>query len=74
VSMFDAVLTITNVNDIYNSGKPGDLAGFGFLIGWWRNGDPTGGAAYPTIVDQSANSNDGTMTNMVAADIVTDVP
>jgi hypothetical protein len=74
VSMFDAVLTVTNVNDIYNSGKPGDLTGFGFLIGWWRNGDPTGTGAFPTIVDQSTNSNDGTMTNMISADIVTDVP
>ncbi len=74
VSMFDAVLTVTNVNDIYNSGKPGDLTGFGFLIGWWRNGDPTGTGAFPTIVDQSTNSNDGTMTNMASGDIVTDVP
>ena len=74
VSMFDAVLTITNVNDIYNSGKPGDLAGFGFLIGWWRNGDTAGTGAYPTIVDYSTNSNSGTMTNMASGDIVTDVP
>jgi hypothetical protein len=45
-----------------------------YLLGYWRNGDPTGTGAFPTIVDQSSNSNDGTMTNMASGDIVTDVP
>ena len=74
VSMWDKMLNTTEVQNIYNSGTPTDLTGETYLIGWWRNGDPTGGGAYPTIVDQSTNSNDGTMTNMVVGDIVTDVP
>jgi len=44
------------------------------LVGWWRMGDPNGTAAFPTIVDQSTNSNDGTMTNMTSSDIETVVP
>jgi len=74
VSMWDKALNPAQVQNIYNSGTPTDLTGETFLIGWWRNGDPTGAGAYPTIVDQSTNSNDGTMTNMSSGDIVTDVP
>ncbi len=74
VSMWDKTLTLAAAQDIYNSGTPTDLTGGSALIGWWRNGDPTGTGAYPTIVDQSTNSNDGTMTNMASGDIVTDVP
>lgn len=74
VSMWDDELGSSEVAAIYNSGTPTDLTGEGNLIGWWRNGDPTGTGAFPTIVDQSTNSNDGTMTNMASGDIVTDVP
>ena len=74
VSMWDDELGSSEVASIYNSGTPTDLTGEGNLIGWWRNGDPTGTGAFPTIVDQSTNSNDGTMTNMASGDIVTDVP
>ena len=74
VSMWDKMLNNTQVQDIYNSGTPTDLTGATDLIGWWRNGDPTGTGAFPTIVDQSTNSNDGLMTNMTSGDIVTDVP
>ena len=31
-------------------------------------------ATYPTIPDESTNSNSGTMTNMTEGDIVADVP
>ena len=37
-------------------------------------GDPNGQASYPTITDDGSASNDGTMTNMSASDIETDVP
>tara|TARA_B110000211_G_scaffold228234_2_gene284153 strand:+ start:505 stop:1209 length:705 start_codon:yes stop_codon:yes gene_type:complete len=43
-------------------------------ISWWRMGDPNGQASYPTITDDGSASNDGTMTNMIATDIETDVP
>tara|TARA_R100000664_G_C2740541_1_gene129094 strand:+ start:295 stop:1083 length:789 start_codon:yes stop_codon:yes gene_type:complete len=73
-SMWNKELTSGNVTALYNSGEPTNLSGEAGLIGWWRMGDPNGAAAYPTIVDQSTNSNDGTMTNMASGDIVTDVP
>jgi hypothetical protein len=40
-------------------------------IAWYRNGD---GDTYPTIADNGSGGNDGTMTNMDAGDIVSDVP
>ena len=74
VSLFDDVLSAAQVTSFYNSGTPTDLSSEDYLLGYWRNGDPTGTGAFPTIVDQSTNSNDGTMTNMASGDIVTDVP
>ena len=69
------------MNAVYNSGEPialdsntKDYGQSSNLVGWWRMGDPNGTAAFPTIVDQSTNSNDGTMTNMTSGDIVTVVP
>ena len=59
---------------IYNSGAPTDLSGESGLVGYWRNGDPNGTAAFPTITDDSSNSNDGTMTNMTSTDFEADVP
>lgn len=73
-AIFDDVLTSSQVTDIYNSGVPADLSSIDYLIGWWRMGDPDGTSSFPTITDQSTNSNNGTMTNMVSGDIVTDVP
>ena len=58
-----------NIATIYNSGTPADLTSLN-PVSWWRMGDD---ATYPTIPDQ-VGSNDGTMTNMAAGDIVTDVP
>ena len=74
VAIFDNAVSQSVINSIYNSGVPNDISGLDYLLGWWRNGDPTGTGAYPTIVDQSSNSNDGTMTGMVSGDIQTDVP
>ena len=73
-SVFNKVLHPTEVATLYNSGVPTDVTEISGCQGWWRNGDPTGQAAYPTISDDSSNSNDGTMTNMSDDDIITDVP
>ena len=73
-SVFNKVLSSSEVSTLYNSGVPTDVTEISGCQGWWRNGDPTGQAAYPTISDDSANSNDGTMTNMADNDIITDVP
>ncbi len=78
VGIWDSVLTAAEITEIYNSGTPlsllkdsGDYSSSGDLIGWWRMGDS---ATYPTIPDDSTNSNNGTMTNMSADDIVQDIP
>lgn len=74
VSLWDKKLDLSDASSLYNSGTPTDLTGMSNLVGWWRMGDPNGTAAYPTIVDQSTNNNDGTMTNMTSSDIETVVP
>ena len=73
-AIFDDALTQEQATTIYNSGVPTDLSDMAYLLGYWRNGDTAGPSVYPTIEDYSANSNDGTMTNMDSGDIVTDVP
>ena len=71
VSLFDVELSAANVTTLYNDGLPYTVAADTGLIGWWRMGDGTltGDpiATYPTIPDDSANSNDGTMTNMASS-------
>jgi hypothetical protein len=81
LGFWDSVLTASEVTAIYNGGTPFDLksdngnyVSSADLIGYWRNGDPNGTASYPTITDDSKNSNNGTMTNMESSDITTDVP
>jgi len=73
----NSTLTAAEVTALYNSGTPinlktdaGDYVSSGELTSYWRMGD---GDSYPTITDNKG-SNNGTMTNMAADDIVTDVP
>ena len=73
-AIFNVVKSATDITDIYNSGTPDDLSSDSNLVGYWRMGDPTGTSAYPTITDDSTNSNNGTMTNMISTDITADVP
>ena len=80
-SVWDTDLDAAELLAVYNSGIPIDLlADSGAYVrksnlqGWWRMGDTEGQSVFPTITDASSNSNDGTMTNMDAADINTDIP
>tara|TARA_R110002020_G_scaffold24074_4_gene79547 strand:- start:264 stop:1121 length:858 start_codon:yes stop_codon:yes gene_type:complete len=41
------------------------------LVGWWRMGDDEGQSLFSTIPDEIEGTNDGTMSNMIAGDIVT---
>lgn len=68
VGIFNTAEPIANLWD--GSGKPTDLTGLN-PIAWYRNGD---GDTYPTITDHGSGGNNGTMTNMDAGDIVSDVP
>ena len=78
VSLFNVELTDAQVTTLYNEALPYTVAADTGLIGWWRMGDGTltgdSIATYPTIPDDSSNSNDGTMTNMTSADFEADVP
>ena len=76
VSIWDDEISESQIELIYNDGAPVSLnlnpIVQTYLIGWWRNGD---GATYPTIPDDSEfYSNAGTMTNMIAGNIITDAP
>jgi hypothetical protein len=74
VSIWDAILTDTDISNIYNSGTPNNLAVHAKaanLQAWYRMGD---GDTFPTVTDNSSNTNDGTMNNMDSGDFVTDVP
>ena len=80
-SVWDKTLTSAELLAVYNGGVPINLlSNTGAYVssldlqGWWRMGDPTGQSSYPTILDDSVNSNNATMTNMVAADIESIVP
>ena len=80
-SVWNKALSSAEILAVYNSGIPinllsntGNYVSSGNLQGWWRMGDPTGTSAFPTITDNSTNTNNGTMTNMVSADIESVVP
>ena len=80
-SVWNKALTSAELLAVYNGGIPvnllsntGDYVSSGDLQGWWRMGDPNGVLSYPTIPDDSTNSNDGTMTNMTSADIEEETP
>jgi hypothetical protein len=59
-----------NASSIYNSGTPLSLSSYSPLA-WYRMGD---GDTFPTLTDNGSGGNNGTMTNMVSGDIVTDTP
>jgi len=70
VAVWDSALTGAQAKAIYNGGTPADLESLN-PVGWWRMGD---GDTFPTLTDHGSGSNNATMTNMGAEDIVSDVP
>ena len=74
VAIWDTALSAGDISALYSAKGTANLNDDGNsanLQGWWRMGD---GDTYPTITDNSTNSNDGTMTNMASDDIVKDTP
>jgi hypothetical protein len=74
VAVWNVVLTPTEVTEIYNSGEPTNLADFSGTAPkvWYRMGD---GATFPNIPDEGSVGTGGlTMYNMLAGDIIEDVP
>ena len=74
-SIFDYSLTSIQAADIYNGGTPISLNNITpGPVHYWRNGDSIGDV-YPTILDVgSLATNNITMQNMTAGDIVSDTP
>ena len=73
VVVYNKELSAAEVIERYNGGQYQDLENssvWGDAISWWRMGD---GDAFATLQDNKG-SNDGTMINMLAEDIVEDVP
>ena len=72
---FDYILTGADNNLLYNGGIPENLNDPLIVavspVNWYRNGD---GDTYPTLIDHGTGLNNGTMQNMVAGDIVPNVP
>lgn len=74
VSVFDKDLSLMEIQDLYNSGKPIDARTIGInpnLVGYWPLDDID---TYPTFTDLSISGNDGTATNMESTDIKLDAP
>ena len=69
VCLFDRIVTPAEITTLSTSPTV-DLTSLNPLA-WYRNGD---GDTYPTITDNGSGGNNGTMTNMDAGDIVSDVP
>jgi len=76
ISIWNKYLTNADCVEIYNGGTPNDLSNVSAasnLQNWWRMGDPSGPASYPTIA-AAAGSISFSMVNMTGANIETDVP
>lgn len=72
VAVYNKELSAAEVTTIFGPGQPVNHAVTGptaNLVGYWRMGE---GATFPTIPDDSTNSNAATLTNMEAGDIVAD--
>ena len=78
LGLWSSALSSAEVLEIYNSGSvidvstdSGNYVSSSSLTGWWRMGDDD---TLPTIIDNSTNSNNATTINVVAGDVITDVP
>jgi hypothetical protein len=79
VAIWNTALDGDAVKAVYNGGKPTDLMMDNGaydeytdnIKGYWRMGD---GDTFPTILDNSSNSNNATMTHMDSGDIEEDTP
>ena len=77
-ALYNTALTASQIKTLYNGREPynhKEGIAAGNLVSWCRMGDGTERGVGTTIYDMSANTNDGTMTNMDAAtDYTGDTP
>ena len=74
VAIWDVALDAADVTSLYNSGNglkasanSGNYDNSADLVGYWKFNEGTGS----TLTDNTSNSNNGTLTNMVSSDWVT---
>ena len=60
-SIFNSVLSASDVTSIYNEGAPNDISSLE-PVGWWRMGDSNSGVG-TTVTDVGSGGNDGTLVN-----------
>ena len=74
VSFFNTGLSQSQVNTLYNSGKPlTNMSSFTSLQGWWKLDDTAtfnSGTSVYSIPDDSSNSNTGTSVGMTSSSLV----
>jgi len=73
LSVWGKELSVAEVDEIFNGGKPADLSkhpAYGSCAHWWRMGD---GDTYDIITDHKGGD-DATMINMAPSNFVLDVP
>lgn len=76
VAYYNRELTQGEITTLYNGGVPLNVQSHSAstnLVSYWRNGDPSGTSAFPTITDV-VGSYPLTMTNMLSSKITTTVP
>ena len=59
VAFWKTKLTLTDVQNIYNSGVPNDISSYN-PISWWRMGDNDSGTG-TTVTDQGSGGNNGSL-------------
>jgi hypothetical protein len=77
VAYYNTGLSLSQIQTIYDGGdsyRYNTGVASANLQGWWRMGDGAENGTGTTIYDASSNSNNGTMTNMEAADFKEDSP
>lgn len=75
-AVWNKYLTDADCLEVYGGGSGVDLNNItpsGNLQNWWRMGDPIGTSTYPNIWDNAGSIN-MSMNNMIASNIVSDVP
>ena len=76
VSVFNSILSQTDINTIYGTGSPTDISSLNPLA-WYRMGEEAtfnSGTGVWTMVDQGSGGNDATSNNMEEADRKADTP
>ena len=73
LSIWNKILSQSEINEVYNGGSPADLGAHSAtdnLSHWWAMGDAD---IFPTITDKKGGS-DANMVNMTEGDFVSDTP